>query len=328
MESLWHALWCHTQAWAPLPDWARFFAETGEVLGKRSTVHGRLRIAVVVPTRGYAAALTAAGVVVHRAMECRRPTADQHFARMCAMAPGAAVQLRHRGRVYAGVLLGCGDFSDGVRLGVQIESEESGGLRHWIGTRDAWCIEPAVSVEKSLLPHRQAGRRIPAGHVFAAAVLGPDAVSDFISRTELEVLLVGHVALIESEATYLCFGTMADDHIAVEGSLGELLRIRRLVGEGIPFRSDLIPIHQQRESPSIGEKAHTVVLDGAAAYLKWAGHFASSHTVTFLDRTDPACRDAASAFNRRFVTDRISDHEISLPKPPAGVEVLSYVEGP
>jgi hypothetical protein len=226
------------------------------------------------------------------------------------------------------VLLGCGDFADGVRLGVQIESEESGGLRHWIGPRDVWCIEPAVSVEKPLLPHRQAGRRIPAGHAFAAAVLGPDAAADFISRTELEVVLVGHVALIESEAADLRLGTVADDHIAVEGSLGELLRIRRLVGEGIPFRSDLIPIHQQRGSPSIGGKAHTVVFDGAAAYLKWAGHFASSHTVTFLDRTDPACRDAASAFNRRFVTDRISDHEISLPEPPAGVEVLSYIEGP
>src|SRR5688572_27619448 len=48
--------------WLPIPDWSRFFIDLGAAVARRHEESPRLVAAVVVPTRAFAAGLSAAGV--------------------------------------------------------------------------------------------------------------------------------------------------------------------------------------------------------------------------------------------------------------------------
>lgn len=326
MESPWQQLWAHAEVWTDLPTWAQYFVECGELLARHDVSTGRIRIAVVGPTRAYAAAFAAAGIVVYRAIRANRPSAEEHFISLCTAAAGTNVKFRRGSRGFGGVLVGCRDFPGGPRIGVQVENSDSGGLTHWIGADKAWSVELCAPCSTDVLPSRQRGRVIPGENSFYTALFGPTAASDFVSRSALDVMIVGSKAQLAFELSDRFLGTVVNGSVAMESSLGDLLRCRRLQNPGAPYRSEIAPGSSTSRPPVGNEKLQHVVIDGAALYLKHRAIYIDAHLLTVFDRTDPRCSDAAIAFRRRFVTDRDEFQTIALPEPPPGIEALAYVE--
>src|SRR6266508_829484 len=66
--------------WLPLPDWACFLIELGSAMAASDNASSRVIAAVATPTRAYAAALCAAGLVLARAALPVSLDAATHFA--------------------------------------------------------------------------------------------------------------------------------------------------------------------------------------------------------------------------------------------------------
>lgn len=315
-------------AWTKLPNWAKFFIQLGKTVSQTEG-EGRVVCALALPTRAYAAVLTALGVIastVHR----RRPhiNVDEHFSALCKLRKGTSLLYRRteKGVVKSYRAAFGGLDTDGNQPYVIAEISNNRSREKYLIPREL-CLNITIRdgvAEK--LPSRQTGHVVTENTAFERLLLGVDSVNSPLEQSQLHCLLVGKPRLIEEEATSTSFLDYTT-HGRHEGTLQELIRIKRIQAETSPFRSATVTDTPRISRSSFSHCPFVVIFDGARGFLNRRDEWPSAHRIVLLDRTDPLCDDAASLLNQLSLYRSTEENTGILELPlPVGVELLTFKE--
>jgi hypothetical protein len=312
----------------PLPQWCRFLVETGATVSYNAEPRKRIVASFSLPTRAFAAVFLSLGAILARLSSALEAVADAaHIQSLCALAKGTPVTLCHGDRRMKGLFLGCQEDNGQLRARVQLESTKSGGLERWIPQAE-WARIQVTSKTTVKLPDHQTGRLSERGEILDA-MLGASEALKYTLGSQLECVLVGRANMLQNEIDHAPFSFRASDSCCNPGSLQEILRVRRFLGEGFGFRSDVIPVDGTTSATSqTGMVPGLAVLDGSRSYLKWRHLWPDTHTIVVLDRTEIAFDEAVQMLNQDFAQKRVGDEWSAqkLPPIPAGIEVMIYEE--
>lgn len=302
-----------------LPDWAHFYVTLGSFLSCNEDAGSRVVVGLALPVRTFSAVFCALGLIRSLALK-RQENVDQaatHFEYLLSLPVDTPVTYRKGRTRYRGKLK---PRPRQRELGIQVENERGGNTTIIITSPKAALRISPLDVEEIRLPMNQQGRQIRTATSFIEAfVPGGDAAA-YLSRSSLDTLIVGRINLLKRE---ICDTRFALDKAT--GSLQDVLRVRRFLGSGEMYRSEICTSAGNRAPTFPGEMVpHTVIFDGARGFLKWQSDMQDSHRVVMLDRSDPEFDDAVNLLMQQSMS-RLGDVDLSaLPKPPAGVELIAY----
>ena len=315
----------------PLPDWGNYYLGLGAAIAQVDRSNRRLVAALAVPTRSQAAVLTAAGVVISgvKAIAERHqdPTSD-HFNMLCSLHVGTPVIFRTGTRTDKGVIAGTRlEQGDGkARVGVQTQSRKGGGLTTWIPSQEADRVQVSFIPWGGLPVNPDKARDSGTSRSdFVAQVFQGEGLLNFATKSVLDCAILGSVGLLVREARDIKLSVGALREVTSAGTLHDLLRVRRLLTKGEPFRTEFFPVSKAENSKlSDGNTPHVVVFDGALGFLKWRHYWAHSKWLAILDRTEPRFEEAVQVINEEYL-HRIDVEDFGIAgATPAAVDVVSF----
>lgn len=327
--------------WERLPEWASYFLFLGFFLASQPKKETRSIIGVALPTRAYAAALAATGIVYYRTVMTKtRVEANEHFESVCELPSGTAITYLLGHRKLTGTLLGSTDEFGEKRLIVKTLSSKSSNETHYVRAADSLRVQVATSLVPASPPiarigKQHTGKLVTPTSGFARALLGAESVADFNLSSRLECCIVCRLTALRQEANESNFAVPAPSAVSSlmsqgfqSGTLQDVMRVRKFMGEGKAYRSDAIAAQSENVSTfSKLANPYVTIFDGSAGFTKWRDYWRSSHWLVLLDSTDAGFDDATRALNTEFITNRIGDAApTSVPAPPAGVELVFYKE--
>lgn len=306
----------------PLPGWARFLVELGGIVGGDNHATGRLVVAVGLPTRVYAAPILAAGIVATRVTAASPTDVTTHFASVCGQPQGTPVLLELNGRHVSGTLAG----SIVTRGSRWAKIKVRNGETHFVCESESLRIslrEGSVSAGTSAWHGTLVQRR-----AFLRTALGRVALTNITRESRLECVVVGRRSVLRHEMTdlQLAVGNISDPKRILRARLSDILRIRKLLRPGQPYRSDLVSVLGRRATVEVGaEVPHAAIFDGASSFLKWRHLWPNSNWVVVLDRTEPRCEECAVAIDALYF-DRAMEGavETSLPEVAGRVDLAVF----
>ncbi|PYT00669.1 MAG: hypothetical protein DMF63_06425 [Acidobacteria bacterium] len=336
-----------TDGYAKLPAWVIFYLELGSFLiSSLDQPEERRIIGLAIPTRAFSAAFSAVGAVIGSITSRKdQPSDDDYFDQLCSAPAGTHIKFRDRDkkgkdRLLDGILLGPQEMSPlkgsvgPVRM-LQIQLEKSsmldpaaGGLRRFVTrerARDIMVANVETVLTAESLPTSQKGKIVAPTSNFAKSVLGSHGITEFERETRMTCLVIGSQAALKSEICNQSFQTDS----GLNGTLSDLLRVRRLIGITRPFRSDIFAANSRRPPrfPAERNRPDLVIFDGALGFLKWRDYFLASHWLVLLDQTEPSFDDGLQTLNNHYIqrngTDAILD---DFPSIPDGVEMIFFQE--
>ncbi|HYJ89187.1 MAG TPA: hypothetical protein VEW46_24190 [Pyrinomonadaceae bacterium] len=327
--------------WEILPEWASYFLFLGFFIASQPKTETRSIIGVALPTRAYAAALAATGVVYNRTVMTKsRVEADDHFQALCELPSGTSITYLHGKRNLGGVLLGSTDKFGEKRLVVKTSSAKSDNETHYVRASDALKVQPTTSETQVGKPvrgstKRQTGKLVAPVSEFARALLGAESIADFTLTSRLECCTIGRLSALRQEAGETVFATPLPsatwtpaNNDFQRGTLQDVMRVRKFMGEGKAYRTDAIAAQSENVVTLARDAApHVTIFDGSAGFTKWRDYWRSSHWLVLLDSTETGFDEATRSLNTEYITNRIGDvSTANVPAPPAGVELVFYRE--
>ena len=311
--------------WSPLPAWSRFLLDLGATIGNYDPSGARLVVALGLPTRAYAAPLIAAGVVAARLGVESPADAAAHFASLCFRGPGTPVLLEISGRRETGTLTGCQTYrgEHWAKVFVQASRET-----HFVSETEALRITILGDPSKTGTIDLTAARSSVQRRVFIRHSLGRKALANMARESRLECVIIGRRSLLCQEAVELRVGipSIADPARFQRARLSDVLRIRKLLRPGDPYRSDVLSnIGRRAAKGADKETPRITVFDGATSFLKWRYLWPESSWILLLDRTEPRCREAAASLDMLYSTRSVSGR-VALPLglPPEGIDIAAF----
>lgn len=322
--------------WMPLPSWAHFYTDVGAAAASTRCADTRLVVGLAVPTRAYAAAFTALGVVLGAAESSGMDEEDkEYFEQLYRTRPGTSVRFfdEKAGRIKRGVLSGT-DTVDGKRvLRIQVtrtarDTERRGGSQTYLVSMESARKITLADGENWQLSATQSGRRVSGETTLSGALLDAGKARRFVTGSSFDCAILGEASILRKEIKET---RVAVGDPVVNGSkdhLQDVLRVRRFGGVGQPYRSRVIPTATWKRRASLkGPKPKVAVFDGAAAFLKWRDHWRESNWVVILDRTQRLFESAAATLNEAYAANRLRDASLkAIGQVPAGVELLAFEE--
>lgn len=315
--------------WAPMPDWCYFFIKLGAVVATAGSPEKRLVVGVSVPTRAYAACLTAAGTVIARAAIPVSALAgvEEHFNKLCRLEIGTPLVYRKGNRKFKAIFAGVTDFNNETRIKVQTGSKEGGNLTELLN-KDMSLAVSVAAIEEVKLPKKQAGQKIIRRKSFLDNILGKVDTCEFALSSRLESVISGPVAGIRREVIETRLAVRVPGKGFEEGTFQDLLRVRRFLTEDKAFRTEVypangkeLPVIKNTDSPTVA------IFDGALGFLKWRNNWQKSNWIILLNRTEHNFREAAEILNQEFIKNRLGNcPQLNIPPIPPGIELIVYEE--
>jgi hypothetical protein len=234
--------------------------------------------------------------------------------------------------LYDGIILTAQEIAGQRMLKIQREKASmndsaASGLTFYIQKNRARDIfipatEDGVTIED--LPTNQKGARMAPTSGFTTSIVGQGSIANFESESTMTCLIVGATSVLSIELTEQKFLT----DTGVEGTLSDLLRIKRLLTPGSPYRSNIFATNSRRPPRYSDDLVPTLVIfDGAQGFLKWRDNFPSSHWLVLLDSTSPNFESGRNELNNRYLQrSEIEPSLDSFPVPPDGVEMIVFQE--
>jgi hypothetical protein len=165
--------WCFYQndVWNEIPKWCKAYSELGIMVSELQNQDRRLIIGLAVPTRAYAAAFIAVGLIIKRAsVAVEKLGPDEHFLKLCDLLPGTAVTYRDikDDKIRDGIFVGYKKtpYSPPV-IGVQKNN------RHridWLPPQMSIRVQPSTK-KLTKLPKNQKGRPVLGKNTLLGATL-------------------------------------------------------------------------------------------------------------------------------------------------------------
>jgi hypothetical protein len=317
----------YTDEWTPLPNWGTFFIELGRRVAEWETGSNRLVVALAIPTRAYAAALTAFGVVVTRATLSNSQIEDtnKYFERLCNLPQGTPVSFSNKSRKFKAFYEGVDKISGQRRLRIRVESCQTGGLTHLVGLEEAHKIKIRTTPIRNL-PKKQNGRKIFASSKFLEDILGVDKAKTCFNEAQLDCIIFGKRNILKKEIKQTSFA--GSPSFKKKGVLQDVLRVRHFSStDNLAYRSEVFSV-TARKRPRLSDSTipFVTIFDGASSFIKWRDDWRSCHWIILLDRTEIHFQEAVDIVNQDYI-NRVDEEEIpNLPSRPPGVELVNYQE--
>jgi hypothetical protein len=108
--------------------------------------------------------------------------------------------------------------------------------------------------------------------------------------------------------------------------LSDVLRIRKLLHAGQPYRSEVVSSIGRRAPTDVGNDVpFAVVFDGATGFLKWRHLWPQANWVVALDHTEPRCDEAAAAVDALYQDRAVGGPvPLLLPELPGRVDLAAF----
>lgn len=312
--------------WISLPEWSQFLIKLGHEMATYCVQDKRLIAGLAIPTRAYTACLTAAGGVMGMAsITVNGPAGEkEHFNNLCLLKHGTSLNYITGNRKKKAIFAGVTTFNGELRIKIQTESKEGGGLTELLNKKMALAVS-VVSDGKIKLPKKQSGHKIINRKAFLDSLLPGVDTNIFALFSRLDCVIVGPAALVRREATDTGLAVKLRRGKFAEGTFHDLLRIRRFLLEGKAYRTDVFPVSGNRQSGNVYTSPAVVIFDGTLAFLKWRDMWTDSKWIVLLDRTGPNFWDGVEALNQDYIKNRtLKNPVLDLPPIPAGIEMILY----
>ncbi len=331
METVARNLYCSSGVTTrPVPHWANFYLALGSLVARRADARTQCVVGLAIPTRAYAAVLTATGVVTTRSRIPTRPVrAAEYFEWLCELPIDTPVTVRRANKIWKGLLCGCRTSSSGDLIGVQQQSN----LTCWFPPKSSLNIQVTPENIRKL-PKKQKGRPVVAVAELAeqnrfVSHLLPEGSDwqEFTTYSRLDCALLGTMSLLREEARETTFGAKSPNGDLVEGTLQDVLRVREFAGANQNYRSQVFSVTNRKLPGTAGGLRPAVaVFDGAAGFLKWREDLRKSDWIVLLDRTERYFDDAVAVLHEEYI-NRVDGDGLEAPgHVPPGVELISFEE--
>lgn len=324
---------------AALPKWATFFIDLGNFVGQSHCDLGeKLVVGLTLPSRSFASGFAAVGTVIGSLRGYTETRTDEeYFEYLCSLPKNTPIKHRDinrkgRSRLFDGIILGTQEMSGQKMLKIQREKASmidstATGLTCYIQLNRCRDIsipsaEDGISIDR--LPTSQKGTRMASTSRFLRAIIGDGLIASFESESAITSLIVGATTVLDTELTEQRFFTDG----GVEGTLSELLRVKRLLPPGSPYRSNIFATNSRRPPRYNDDLVPSVVIfDGAQGFLKWRDRFPLSHWLVLLDSTSPNFESGRNELNNRYLQRSETEPSLdSFPVLPDGVEMIVFLE--
>lgn len=311
--------------WVTLPHWARFFIRLGTAVSSSSPAQGKARlvIAVSIPARPYAAALSAVGAVFARAGNPFTADIADHLAVLRSLPSGAPVIKRS--------LVTGTKREKGMLVGFVVENGkeyiqfQSGmNLRSNIPIERADCLEPLVASKSPVrLPKVPRVTTVATRPGLITGVLGPTEAARFANHSRLECILVGNRSALEAEIVGAPFAARSGDGQVHKGRLQDILRAKTFLPQGDCSRSEILSLTAKSvSSPAL--ETPTVIFDGARALLRCSVHWPAANWIVILNRTEWRFADGVALVDDVYEMSDSVALGTSFPPPPLGIEYTAF----
>jgi hypothetical protein len=314
-------------SWLVFPAWGKFFIRLGAAVSSQITVNRRLIATISIPTRSYAAALAAFGVVVSRSFSAvEQSSASERFELLLQVKKGTPVTLLKEGVRHKGAIEGPCSISDRTWLRIKIRRGE---FSAWtlVGESAALDVE-IISDEQEEIPKRITGKPVMPISPFTESIIGANKCATFATTSRLDCLLVGRLNKLQAEISRTKFAVGAGPNGQFNiGALQEVLRVHSFLDPSEHFRADIVSTSSRRIAKAPSGVPAVVAFDGSASFLRSRGLFADANWIVLLDRTEPNFSEAMTICNQDYVKRRIDDSGLKgLSDIPNGIDLVSYYE--
>lgn len=306
--------------WTPLPEWGRFMLEVGARVVDSRPAEGRVVIALSLPVRAFAAALSSASAVI-TAFRDRPPLRDvtEHFDYLASLPEGTAISHHRANSVQQGRLVGVETSPYDAAPAVRIKLRKEERLLP-VGL----CTEIQVIDEPGTLKVRK--QTLVKDPSFLAHALPGADIASLSANTRLDCVIVAVQHSLEEELLARQFGAAEEDRIH-EGTLQGIVRARQLAGSKDAYRSAIIPAHSEEPAAALGASAPRIaIFDGASAFNNWRSRLPQSNWLVLLDRGSRSAEQGAAAINQAYAMRLDDSDALKSLDVPAGIETLAYVE--
>ncbi len=313
--------------WVPLPLWGTFFLNLGRYVAESHTGENRLVVGLAVPTRNYASALAALGIVITREkFHTNRFDIDRHFPDICRLKTGTSVSFKYQGKELPAIYEGINDIDGQPRLRIRVQSTETGGLTHLVSKKESSKISIAAKPVLSL-PKKAKGQSIIVYNNFFNVLIDKVKAADLFAYPRLDCTIIGSISTIKHEITDIRFACKSTENTFQEGILQDVLRSRNFITENQAYRSEILSIKGNKTPQTAnGLLPHVTIFDGASAFIKWRDNWRNSHWIILLDRTERHFHEATEIINYEYSSRVEVDETLNLPTIPPPVEIVLYQE--
>jgi len=311
-------LFKHNNKTIQLANWCDFFIELGGLTSRFVTNDSKFITALAVPTRSFSSTLISFGYIIKR-IKAHQDDDFYAYAEYLKTLPlGTPVLVRSAvGKKFKGLLHEHVTYNDKLQFGIKVERSSI----RYIKAEESKRIEIIDSDVD--LPKTQKGRAIIPETDFCAAILGKECASSLISKTNLEIVIIGPKKLVRNEVIDQEFLTRQGQ----AGVLQEILRVKEFQSHTKSYRTRIISdrnkakkVHSSISDPSL------VIFDGAQGFLKWRGYWKKSNWIVILDRTEYQFDPGLEQINKEYILNRKNDYipELVNFEIPSGIEMMVF----
>lgn len=301
------------QDWQAWPAWAVSMFELGCHIANLNEKGHRVVVGLILPTRAYASPLLTAGIVIQRAL--RMDTAEWHrkrFEDLWNLPEGMGCYVFVNKTRFRGIIGAKEENQNGRCRRIKYNNRKGTIL---IFAHQAHWVQPIERTFK--LKGDQSGTTFESPNFFGEVLA-------YLERpvrqwsSSLECILVGNVGVVEEELELPI--RVGQSHC---GRLGDLLLPKRIEGDGLIYRSDLISPFADLDEPLLMPET-VLVMDGSAAFLEAAENWPRHDLVVLLDPHDKNFAEAVEKLNSWWRSSVADLDPNVLTEIPAGVEVTAF----
>jgi len=295
-----------------LGNWAPFLVDLGAEVARQALRGERIRVAVALPTRAYAAAFAALGA--GQEVRAARPSRSQaeHFAMLVNLPAGARVRRVVGNKLEPRTVHGVSTDRSEPHLVLR-----GGPAREFLPARaclDIELMEEGADFTRS--------RKLMSNMSFVSAVFPSVQLRKFAGSTVVDAVIVGPVAKLRREIveTELLAVSEATNKV---GCLNDLLRCDAFEKNANDHDRTLVVSSTSDDRPPEG--APVVIFDDSVGFLRKRAQCVESAWLLLLDRRSASATPAADAFNSALARSRGSAQlHLKTPVPP-GIELAGFV---
>lgn len=312
----------------PLPEWGKFFIEIGRRLVEYRASSNRLVVALAVPTRSFAAAFSAFGIVIARAGNSNNQVdINKYFEKLCRLKPGTSIFYRQGDEILKGTFIDVSRESGHPRfINISVDTK-NGHMICKVPLGECQRVDVAIKNDNSTA--RKTGRYTRHSKTaFVEDFFDDLNLINVYKHSDFTCAILGKLSVLKKEILETSIVRFSSDASLQKGKLQDILRVRKWLSKGEAYRSDVFPVNGDKPQKTLdGLTPHITIFDGASGFLKWRENWLNSHWIVLLDRTEPKFKEAVELVNYDYIQKRVDEGGIqNMPPIPPGVEIVIYQE--
>jgi hypothetical protein len=308
--------------WISFPQWAYYYMELGASLSNFKSEGTKFILAITTPVRNFAASLIAAGLIIST-VDLPSSYINEYISKIENLPIGTPVTFRQDNRQKYGFYYG--RVERGGQSYFNIQHLKRGEI--YIPIENASTIEVSEKIKKNL-PNNSSGRQLAPPSPLLTHLFEKETISKFVVESKLECVILGQQNIFRKELCEFQIGFKSNKNQIAYGKFVDLIRPRgsQFQPPNFSYRSYILPSNNTYNAKSIAKLGNnTTIFDNHLGFIKWHDSFKKSNWIVILDKTannfDLAIKEVNEAYLLNQVDKRL---KISLPSPPAGIDLMFF----